>query len=167
MVRVGRFRTLINCRYDELVESAERNQEMANKLLSFILVALMFVGFHESAQQAVAQLESETAVEGYVFASDTLRPIPNAVLGVTLHFADGAAATYGAATDANGFYSIQFPGTGEFQNAWVAAGCITKRGIIRSSSALYAPLRPQVYVRNLYLRLPSRTTCSLTPPQSR
>jgi hypothetical protein len=82
---------------------------------------------------------------------------------VTQSFADGATVVHSVATDANGFYSLTVAGSGDFDSASVEAVCLTKRGRVRTASSLYAQLRPQIYSRNLYVRVPPRLKCSLQP----
>src|SRR5690242_2511787 len=94
---------------------------------------------------AFAQVDGQTAVEGYVFDAVTKKPLPNVVVSLKATFpnSDGGAFAAGV-TNPSGFFAIPV-GIASDTRAFVTAECTTSRGVASSELPLYTPARPIVY----------------------
>ena len=125
----------------------------------FIMFALLII-----AMPAHAQVEHGYGVEGHVFSSATLKPLPGARVELWVFFPAeiGQPAALGTDTDAGGFYRFEFSplavdddGKDEAIGYAFAYNC---NGVVQIVS-LYTKLHTdRVYQRNVYLNVPSSVT---------
>jgi hypothetical protein len=112
---------------------------------------------------AVAQVDGQTAVEGYVFDVATKKPLANAIVTVKSSTPNTDGFSIAAQiTNASGFFAIPTGIAPEAQTV-VTAECTTSRGVASSELPLYTPVRPIVYRRDFYLSLPKRAKGCVLP----
>jgi hypothetical protein len=130
------------------------------KLFGFAASFCWLVGL---AGVAWAQVDSQTAVEGYVFDASH-KPLANVI--VTLRSASPNDPNLGVSvavvTNANGFFQLATAIDPASVNS-LEADCKTSKAIVASTMPLYTPARPTVYRRDFFLTLPKRAKGCVLP----
>lgn len=129
------------------------------RTMSLAILAMLCTLSPGSIPRCVAQPVDVAAFEGYIFDRETLKPLSNARVEIRLFLVENAdRLILSTISDGNGYYALQVPPIATSVRTEIEAKCLTRKGAVNSGGTGYAPLRAEVYQRNLYVTLPRRET---------